>query len=122
MAKEKLRNFLQPVAADKDASGTSLLERFNARTQWLKDNNVRRPKVEAVPTKPLTEKEKATAKRKAEIDAIKNESDTATKGCTQYAIRQRGKLHARFADVLAEQPRAKCCDRNSSQDRRTRWP
>src|SRR6266404_6677682 len=71
MAKEKLRSFLQPVAADKDASGTSLLERFNARTQWLKANNVHRPKVEAAPAPPPpTPQQKVEAEVKARIQAM----------------------------------------------------
>src|SRR5260221_6641591 len=52
MPKETLRRFLTAAGANKDATGTSALERFNARTQWLKSNNVHRKVEEAAPAPP----------------------------------------------------------------------
>src|SRR5260221_786140 len=122
MPKEKLRKFLQPVAAEKDASGTSLLERFNARTQWLKHNDVHRPEeAPAAPTKPLSEKEKAAAAAKAVVDAIKEEIDSIP-GHSPYADSQRKRLHARLNNLLADMPRAKFFDRYGSQEWLTGWP
>ena len=116
---EKIKRFMQPTAID-----SGLYQRFNDRVGWLKENNVRRPKVDAVQeaAKPLTPKEQAAAKVKAEIDAIKTEIDAATKGYTNWAIRQREKLHARFAELLADMPRAKFFDRYGSQEWLTGWP
>jgi hypothetical protein len=114
-----IKRYMQPVAVD-----SGLFQRFNERVGFMKSKNVHRPKVEAVQeaAKPLTPKEQAAAKVKTEIDAVKSEIDTATKGYTQYAIRQREKLHARFAELLADMPRAKFFDRYGSQERLTGWP
>ncbi len=60
--REKIANFCQPAARGemtRDASGKTLSERFSDRVTWLKNNNVRRPKVEkVVDANPLTEEQK----------------------------------------------------------------
>src|SRR5260370_6054668 len=71
MPKETLRRFLTAAGANKDATGTSALERFNARTQWLKANNVHRKVEEAAPaTPPPTPEQKIQSEVRERIQAM----------------------------------------------------
>ncbi len=123
---EKHRRFVQGAAkgeSTRDDSGFTLYERYNRRIIWLQQNNVRRPEeAPAPPPKELTEKEKAAAAVKADVDAIRSDIDVATKGHSQYAKNQNARLHKRFDELLSDVPHAKFFDRYGSQEWITGWP
>jgi hypothetical protein len=64
---EFMRKLNMKVAFEKDASGVSLQDKFNARVQWIQHTKQQRPKVEEPETSQLTAEEKAS---KAKSDAL----------------------------------------------------
>lgn len=104
--KDKIKEFLQPAALSEynhlGQKITSLNAKFNARADWLKRNNVRRPKSaeQERTTVELSPVEKERAKQKAEIEAICKDIMERTKGYTAFAQRQRVRLTTRLNELL----------------------